>query len=65
MVALQLLKAFVVKINLKNKNMESGLYKKYIGSPCKQEIDPKTANMMADAASLAMRGYMKKEGISA
>ena len=21
--------------------MESGLYKKYIGSPCKQEIDPK------------------------
>ena len=41
MVALQLLKAFVVKINLKNKNMESGLYKKYIGSPCKKNgIDP-------------------------
>ena len=42
--------------------MDSGLYKKYIGSPCKQEIDPKTANMMADAASLAMRA--KKRGIS-
>ena len=42
--------------------MESGLYKKYIGSPCKQEIDPKTANMMADAASLEMRG--RKKGIS-
>jgi|MEHZ01.5.fsa_nt_MEHZ011571574.1_4 hypothetical protein len=26
---------------MKNKYMDSGLYKKYIGSPCKQEIDPK------------------------
>ena len=39
---MQLLKVFVVNINLKNKNMKSGLYKKYIGSPCKKNgIDPK------------------------
>jgi len=34
-------KAFVINIKKKN-NMKSGLYKKYIGSPCKKNgIDPK------------------------
>ena len=62
MLALQ--KAFVINIKKKN-NMESALYKKYIGSPCKQsKIDPKKEAYQDSVKTLhkgAYKNYLKQQ----